>query len=361
MAAQVTPSRRRRGAAVGMTAVLALTATACGSSDDGEGAEAGGLTEIVFAQPTPQSIIMWPSYMADELGYFEEEGIRIKLAPASEEIPLPVMVQSGDADVAAPGASEVLFATREGADLQVVFDWWTLAAEGTVTPADSDIQGIADLAGERVGLASDEDRAFLAAELGSVGLSPDDVDTVVVGGGAGAIDALKKNKVAAYSGATSDFAVLQAAGIELRNITAEELAETPAGSFVVSPTFLEEQRDLVVGFCRAYAKATYAGRSNPEALQAMSEQVVPEEWRDENVGQGLLEVMLENVAPDDDERIGDVREDVWAAAQDQLLAVGELEEPQDLDAILNDELIEEINDFDRAEVDQELQDWVDAQ
>ena len=57
--------------------------------------------------------------------------------------------------------------------------------------------------------------------------------------------------------------------------------------------------------------------------------------------------------PDDEERIGDLRPDVWETGQDVLLRAGVLEEGDTIDVneALNDELIAEINDWDRAEVE----------
>ena len=57
--------------------------------------------------------------------------------------------------------------------------------------------------------------------------------------------------------------------------------------------------------------------------------------------------------PDDPERIGDVRADVWGTAQDFLVTAGVIEEDQaiDINEALDDQLIEEINDWDRAEVE----------
>ena len=57
-------------------------------------------------------------------------------------------------------------------------------------------------------------------------------------------------------------------------------------------------------------------------------------------------------AADDPERIGDVRPEVWTTAQDLLASVGIIEEKADIDDILDDSLIEEINDFDLAEIDE---------
>ena len=345
------PARSGVVAAAAVTSALALSACAGASGDD--------LTEVVFAQPVPQSVIQWPSYVADELGYFEEEGIEISLAPAGD-ISMAAFVTNGTALISAAGASEVLFATREDADIKVVMDWWTRSAEGVMTLADSPIASIEDLTDYKVGVASDEDRSFLAAALGAVGVDPSQVETVVTGGAMSSVaGALRDGTIDAFAGATSDFAALEGAGIELRDITPEALAATPASSMVVTGEALENERDIIVGFLRAYAKATHGGLTNPEALQAMSVEFVPDEWREMESGSALMEVVLENAAPDDMSRIGDVRMPVWEAAQEELINVGELAEAQDLAQILDDSLIEEVNDFDRAEVEEEFATWLE--
>ncbi len=63
--------------------------------------------------------------------------------------------------------------------------------------------------------------------------------------------------------------------------------------------------------------------------------------------------------PDDPERIGDLRPDVWETGQDVLVSAGVLEEGQTIDVqeALDDSLIEEINDWDRAEVEQRAEEY----
>ncbi len=127
---------------------------------------------------------------------------------------------------------------------------------------------------------------------------------------------------------------------------------------MVTPEKIESEGDVLEGFMRAYAKATWAGLQNPEALEAMAREVVPEEWKNEDVGLATMELVLEAVTPDDPDRIGEVRSRVWDAAQDQLVEVGELEEPVDLEALLNDRFIEAANDWDRAEVEADMDAWL---
>jgi hypothetical protein len=63
--------------------------------------------------------------------------------------------------------------------------------------------------------------------------------------------------------------------------------------------------------------------------------------------------------PDDPERIGDLRPDVWDTGQDVLVRAGVLEQGQTIDVqeALNDSLIDEVNDWDRAEVERAAKEY----
>lgn len=346
--------------AMALVGSLALLMSSCAAAND-ESTSPEEIAKVVFAQPTPQSVIFWPGYVADQLGYFEEEGIEFELAPASESLSMAAFVTNGSALMSTPGASEVLFAAREGAEISVLMDWWTNAAEGIVAPEGSPINSVADLEGLTVGVVSEEDETFLTTALAFFDLSLQDVDTVITGEGGGSVaNALRNGEIDAFAGAVFDFAALRAAGVELKEITPENLVNTPAASLTVSDEQLSENREVIVGLLRAYAKATYAGVYDPDALQAMSMAAVPDEWQDEEAGRALLDAVVGRVMPDDNDLIGQIRPDVWELSQQQLIAAGELEAEQDLSEILDGSLVEEANDWDRAEVEAEVAAWLEA-
>jgi NitT/TauT family transport system substrate-binding protein len=319
------------------------------------------LTKVTFAQPLPESVIFYPAIVGRELGFFEEEGIDLEIISGGDDIPLQAFVENGDADISSPGASEALFGAAKGADYEVIFDSWTKAAEGIVVPVDSDVQSLNDVEGKTLALATNEDRAFVAAALAAAGMDKDSVKTTVVGRTSGAVLArdLTNGKFAAYAGAVSDFAALQANGIELRPITPDELSRTPGGSMIASKQYMEENPELVEGFLRAYAKATYVGVADPELAAAVAKVAVPEEWREEDVGMALTKVVVDAHMPENEDRIGEVRKEVWEIAQQQLLDSGELSEPVDLDALLSNDWIDAANDWDRDEVLEQARQWVE--
>lgn len=332
-------------------ALMASVAAACGGDDGDAEGKGAGLGTITYAQPTPPSLLFFPPIVAEELGFFADEGVTAKLAPAAEEIPMTTFIETGDADLALADLDEVAVGVAKGGDYEVVFSPQHSATEGTVVPAGSPIQRFGQLAGRTVGLASEENTGIFEAQLKAAGVSADAVETVVVGtSGPTVANALSSNEIDAYTAAVSDFTVLQANGIALRNITPPQLAALPGNPMMTSPETLESKREAMVGFLRAWAKAQYVGLVNREVVEKIVRKEVPEEWRKEEVGEAALTQSIELVRPRGD-LIGDLRPEVWKNGQELLASVGIIEQTAPVDQILNDELIKEINDFDRAEVE----------
>jgi NitT/TauT family transport system substrate-binding protein len=87
--------------AVAVAALFAVGAGCGGDDDDGGGGDGGGggTQEVVYNLPTPPSALFYPALVAEELGFFEDEGVSPKLAPAAEEISATAFLDNGDADV----------------------------------------------------------------------------------------------------------------------------------------------------------------------------------------------------------------------------------------------------------------------
>ena len=352
----------------GSKAVLAMMAAAvvaagagCGDDDDGGGEGGGGGTqEIVYNLPTPPSALFYPTLVAEELGFFEEEGVSPKLAPAAEEISATAFLDNGDADVSFADVDEIILARAKGGENQAIFSPQHTNTAGIVVPEDSDIQEISGVAGKTVGLESEESTRFLDAMLDSAGVSKDDVDTAVVGTSGPLIaKTLDDGKIQAYVGNASDFTALSANDVALRNITPEDVGRIDGNPMALLPDTLKEKREAIVGFLRAWTKGQYVGQINREVVEQIAREKVPAEWRNEASGEAALDLAITLMKPDDPERIGDLRPDVWATGQDVLVRAGVIEEGDTIDVqeALDDSLIAEINDWDRAEVEAAVKEY----
>ena len=339
-------------------AILALAA-GCGDDDDdggggGGGDGGGGTQEIVYNLPTPPSALFYPALVAEELGFFEEEGVSPKLAPAAEEISATAFLSNGDADVSFADVDEIILARSQGGEHTAIFSPQHTNTAGIVVPEDSDIQDISGVEGTKVGLEAEESTRVLTAMLESEGVDPESVETAVVGtSGALVAKTFEDDEIQAYVGNASDFTALSANNVALRNITPDEAAAIDGNPMAVLPGTLDEKRETIVGFLRAWTKAQWVGQVNREVVEEIAREKVPAEWRNEASGEAALDLAITLMKPDDPERIGDVREDVWNTAQDFLVSAAVIEEDQkiEISEALDDSLIEEINDWDRAEVE----------
>lgn len=338
-----------------VAASVALVLAGCGGGDD-EGAE--GSMKITYSLPTPESLLFYPPLVAEEMGFFDQEGVEAEFVTAGEEIPSTALVENGDVDLAMADIDELVISHAQGGTQQVPFSPQHSNTAGTVVPEDSPIQDFSELAGKTVGLASEEDTSQVEAQLLAAGLSGDDIETVVVGTSGGLIvQTFEEGEIDAYVGAVSDFTAIRASGTPLRNITPEDVQAIDGNPVAVMPETLESKREAVVGFLRAWAMGQYVGLEHPDVVEQIVRERVPAEWRNEEVASAALAQSIELMQPDDPERIGDVRPEVWTTAQDLLASVGIIEETADIADILDDSLIEDINDFDRAEVDEAVEQW----
>ena len=348
---------------------LAAVAAGCGSDDDSSTSTSastsggGGAPEtekISLVQPVPgESSFFYPYLVGRELGFFEEEGIEVEYLSASEKLPLPAFVSNGDADVGLAGADETLQTMAQGGDFKVVYDEFRTAADVLSVPADSDIQDASQLEGKTVAAAGEDDKVVLRTALEIAGVDPGSVKIVSLGrAGPTTADALKSGEVDAYASGISDAAVVETVGgIELRNILPPEIADRPAASVIVTPEKLEERRDAITRFMRAWAKATYVGTANREAVKQIGCKAVPQECGNEAISEKMLDISIEARDPSPDP-YGTLREEPWVNTQDQLIAAGEYEDEVDVPSIMDPSLLEDVNTFDKKDAEAAAAAWL---
>jgi NitT/TauT family transport system substrate-binding protein len=352
----------KRARFIALLAVAVLVASACGGEEAGGGGDGGEVVEIDFLQPLPKSIAFYPLFVGERLGYFEEEGVRINLLP-SGDIPATVAIPAGNADIGATTPTNIVVGAAQEEDFVLVYEYYQKNVFSIVVPEGSDVQDVAGLEGRNIGITSEGagDAALTRAALTQAGLDPEaDVTITVVGeGGPTVANALSDGSIDAFTGAINDIVALRVAGVEVRNITPESLDVLPASSMIAQTSRIEEMGDTMQGFLRAWAKATYAGMHNPDAVFLMAQEEVPEEAQDEEFGRIFLEQAIDLQTPvEGTDSFGALRPDAWSAVMEQLIEGGELEEPFDPDDFLDDRFIAGANDWDRGEVEQEIDDWL---
>jgi len=367
-------SLRLRASALVLAAVTPLLA-ACGGG--GGGASDGGTDDLTFVIA---STVIGPKEevavfaVAQELGYFEDEGIKVKTANSDGSVAAVQAVGTGKGDITAADTGSILAAVEKNVGVTavggLVQNWpWQFA-----TLPGSDVTSAADLKGKKVGVISlaSGSAPYARAFIKSAGLEPDaDVQLLPVGVGAQAATALTNGDVDALALYSQAYAVIENEGTELAYLDNPEIFDGIRSlSFTVGTQALKENKDAYEGFLRAAYKAMLFSAENPEAAMRIGYQVFPSILGGETVDKRLandvrsLEAWLATGTPTTGEPAtwsdwGAIPDADWQKTQDYTLEAGQITGEVDLDEVWDPSLLEAANDFDAAEVIKQADDWTE--
>jgi NitT/TauT family transport system substrate-binding protein len=356
----------RTMAAIGFAALLAGVATGCGGDDEGgdAGADARQRDRVNFMQPLPKSLAFYPLIVGEELGYFADEGVEVALTVAEGSGGVGLQIGTGRVDIGSAPAPDVLAGLVEGQDWKVVYNYYQGNVFSINVPEDSEIQSVEDLEGKNLGITSQSggEVGLVAAALNSANLEQDkDVKITVVGeGGPQVARALEDGTIDAFAGAIQDIPALEAAGLALRDITPAQFQPLPSAPlFMRADRFADEEiRDRILRFLRAWAKSTYVGMINSDAVFEMGKKAVPEETANEDFARAFLELAIKLQTPPGD-RFGVNDVEAWDTIQGILVAGEVIPREVPPDQFIDESILDEVNDWDRAEVEADVERWVE--
>jgi NitT/TauT family transport system substrate-binding protein len=148
---------RRRFATIGglaLAAALALTACSGSGGETGETDGAGGGDELT---PVKLQLQWLPQgqfagyFAAQELGYFEEEGLEVEIIPSGGDIVPQDALANGDVDYAIAWVPKVLGSIEQGANLTDIAQIFQRSGTLQVSWADSGIDSVDDFEGKKIG------------------------------------------------------------------------------------------------------------------------------------------------------------------------------------------------------------------
>jgi NitT/TauT family transport system substrate-binding protein len=345
-----------------IAAVLA-TAVGCGGSDSdsGSSSDGDGAIKVQFALANERSIQYHPYYVARDAGFFEEEGLDVEMSIYSGGGAAVQQLVAGNADLLGVGAAAAISAVDSGQDLVWSYSYFYENIFTMVTPADSGIESLEDLRGKTVGITDPGggEVPLVRSVFASAGMTDgEDYQMLPVGeGGQLTYDALDTGKVQAYVSSVFDVASIEAAGMELNRILPEEFVYTPSIGNVTTRETLESNRDMVVKFNRAIAKATVFSQANPEAAKAIAEDQQPELFDDAALADAMWDTTQRLLTPPDaleSDLLGAHYYEGWElyieSSSEGTAEEGALQTDIDVESVADESLLEEVNDFDHDEV-----------
>lgn len=257
----------RTTAAAVTAAALIATLAGC-STDTNSPGSSDALTTVEFGLPTNMGANNSPMAVAEALGYFEDEGLKVDIVVTGDSTSIVQGIDSGSLDIGSTPPEPIWQAMTKGSDLQLVYNYIRKQTGSLAVLEDSPITSLDDFEGAVIGQYSLGTSNMLLSEgiLASAGLEPDvDYTHLAVGTGAAALQALKTGQVDALSLWDTEYAAFEAQGTPLRYFTTDEVASLFSTTYFSSADFVADSPEVVEGFGRAMAKATLFTATNPEA------------------------------------------------------------------------------------------------
>ena len=342
-----TFARLRTGTAVAV-GIVALSATGLAAQTQTINVRMANNTTCNIAAP----------HIAEAMGIYDDLGIEVNYVSSSSSIPAVAFLANGDADLVMLDPNEMYAAATAGQEASLIYEVMQQESANISTPADSDIGGMADLAGKTLGLSSARDTATAAIALSTVDLTLDDVTTVVIGDSGPVIArALQQGQIDAFVGNPEDMAAIDAAGVPLRFITPMLVSASVGNSFVIWDETKEEKRDVVTKFLRGVSMANLATQIDPVATASMCASILPAEWEEPTVGWAIFNNSIRNLTLKRTKYWGEVQPDIWAAYQQPLISIGPHPAYNETSEFLDDSFNPGANDYTTAEVKERLAAW----
>jgi NitT/TauT family transport system substrate-binding protein len=338
-------------------------AAAVGALAFGPAAQAQDMQEINVITANDSTCSLFEEWTANVFGFWPSQGLKVNLLPSETTIPFVAFLQNGDADLVMLDSAQVLQAADAGLPIAVLYETHQYAPEGIVVTADSPIQGLADLKDVTVGMASDRDLITTVITLDSIGetLESANVTTVVVGdSGPVMAGALRDGTIDAFAGAASDMAGIQAAGMEIRNITPPEVSRNPGNSWVAWGPTIEDKREVISGFLRGWSMAQHGGVVDTKLTASVCRVAVPEQFENLETGLNLVNTTAFVLMLRRTKDYGELQPDVWEAIQGPYVKLEEISQKMAPDTFLDASFIEAANDWTLDEVKAGMAEWKEA-
>ncbi|MGV6803952.1 MAG: ABC transporter substrate-binding protein [Ruegeria sp.] len=206
-----------------------------------------------------------PIIVAQENGYFAEQGLEVEIVPPADPSAPPRLVAAGQADLAVSYQPQLHLQIHEGLPLKRVGTLVATPLNCLLVLEDGPIKSLADLKGKKIGFSvAGVEEAILTAMLNAHGVSLDDIEMINVNFSLS--PSLMTGQVDAVIGAFRNFELNQMdiEGVAGRCFYIEEEGVPPYDEliYVANPETMDA--DKIARFLAATEKATQYIVNNPE-------------------------------------------------------------------------------------------------
>lgn len=167
-------ARRIITASLSATAALALLAGCAGATD---GSGDSGKTEATFQLGWIANVENMGPYVADNSGFYTEEGLDMKLTPGGPSVSIPPLVASGKTLIGLDSVDTIAKARLAGADLKIVGATLQVNPTSIMSLESAPVNSLKDLVGKRLCIQTSGIELFKTV-LTSNSIDPDSITYV---------------------------------------------------------------------------------------------------------------------------------------------------------------------------------------
>ncbi len=217
-----------------------------------------------------------PLYMAQEKGFFAEEGLNVEFYYAAAA-DIVKNVASGNVEFGFPNADAVVAARAQDIPVKVVSTTYQEGLGAIIFGVDSGIKTPADLKGKKVGVTSHGSANYfqLEAAMKSVGMTVDDVNVEIIGTGA-ILTALTQGQVDAIVFSKLRTIELNNQGYAAADIVSDQFLPSFGNVLISSDKLVADDPATVDGFVKALNKGIeYVINNVEESVDYSIEKMAP--------------------------------------------------------------------------------------
>ncbi len=268
-----------RWVAVLVAVILALEVSACGSySDDGEESLQSATLVLDYLPNGVHAGI----FDAIENGYYEDEGIDLKVVTPTSTADTLRLIEAGKADFGLADGIDIATQIDAGRGAQAIMAVTQRPSGGLITLAAEGIESPAGLEGKTVGVTGvPSDDAVYETIVADDGGDPESARVVTIG--FNGIQALQAGRISAFTGyIPADATAIEAAGKKTKSFAFDEFGGPSYPGLVAFSTRarIAEDPGLMAGFVAATTEGYQDALADPggaiDDLVAASPEVDPE-------------------------------------------------------------------------------------
>jgi NitT/TauT family transport system substrate-binding protein len=280
-----------------------------------------------------------PFYVADQKGFYAEEGLEVALEYGFENDFVALTAQ-GERQFAVASGDQVILAGAQGLPLVYVMKWYQRFPVGVVALAETGIDSPEALNGRKVGIPGLFGASYVAWKALDYATELDESTVQLESINFTQASAVQEKLVdAAVVYLSNEPVVLTEAGFEVNVIDVSDYMDLVSNGIVTNETVIQENPELIRALVRGTLRGLQYTIDNPDEAFQISRQSIPDMTdADAPTQQKILESAIEQWKTD---QPGVSSAESWETSANLMLEAGLIETAVEVDKLYTNEFVAE--------------------